>query len=76
MLRLSVLVSIPSQWKRKVKSHNIKIIQDVSAGLSLNTTVKSAHNILLRSVKTCPTSQKSMEILLSTITALTGQRRI
>ena len=42
MLWLSVLESIPSQWKRKVKSHNMKII-DVSAGPSLNITVKSAY---------------------------------
>ena len=75
MLWLSVFMSIPSQWKRKVKSHDMKIVDDVSAGPSLNMTVKSAYNILLRSVKTCPTSQKSIE-LFSTITALTGQRCI
>ena len=56
MLWLSVLESIPSQWKRKVKSHNMEITDDVSAGPSLNMTVISAYNILLRSVKTCPTS--------------------
>ena len=65
MLWLSVLESLPSQWKKKVKSHNMKIIDDVSAGPSLNMTVKPAYNILLRSVKTCPTSQKSTEILLN-----------
>ena len=43
----------------------MKIIDDVSAGPSLNMTVKPAYNILLRSVKTCPTSQKSTEILLN-----------
>ena len=53
MLWLSVLESIPSQWKRKVKSHDMKIVDDVSAGPSVNMTVKSACNILLRSVKTC-----------------------
>ena len=65
MLWLSVLESIPSQWKRKVKSHDMKIVDDVSAGPSLNMTVKSVYNILLRSVKTCPTSQKSIETLLN-----------
>ena len=65
MLWLSILESIPSKCKRKLKSHNMKIIDDVSAGHSLNMTVKSAHNILLRSVKTCPTSHKSIEILLN-----------
>ena len=35
MLWLSVLESIPSQWKRKVKSHNMKIVDDVSAGPSI-----------------------------------------
>ena len=65
MLWLSVLESIWSQWKRKVTSHDMKIIDDVSAGPSLNMTVKSAHNILLRSVKTCPTPQKSIETLLN-----------
>ena len=65
MLWLSVLESIPSQWKRKVKSHDMKIVDDVSAGPTLNMTIKSAYNILLRSVKTCPTSQKSIETLLS-----------
>ena len=61
MLWFSVLESILSQWKRKVKSHKMKIIDDVSAGPSF----KSAYNILLRSVKGCPTSQKSIEILLN-----------
>ena len=42
-----------------------KIVDDVSAGPSLNMTVKSANNILFRSVKTCPTSQKSTEALLN-----------
>ena len=65
MLWLSVLESIPSQWKRKVKSHDMKIVDDVSAGPTLSMTIKSAYNILLRSVKTCPTSQKSVETLLS-----------
>ena len=65
MLWLSVLESIPSQWKRKVKSHDMKIVDDVSAGPSLNMTVKSVYNILLRSVKTCPTAQKSIETLLN-----------
>ena len=65
MLWLSALESLSSPWNRKVKSHNMKIIDDVSAGPSLNTTVKSAYNILLRSVKTCPTLQKSIEILLN-----------
>ena len=50
MLWLSVLESIPSQWKKKVKSHDMKIVDDVSAGPSLNMTVKSVYNILLRSV--------------------------
>ena len=58
MLWLSVFESIPSQWWRKVKSDDLKIVDDVSAGPSLNMTVKSVYNILLRSVKTCPTSQK------------------
>ena len=49
MLWLSVLDSIPSQWK--VKSQDMKIVDDVSAGPSLNMTVKSVDNILLRSVK-------------------------
>ena len=35
MLWLSVLESIPSQWKRKVKSHDMKIVNDVPAGPSL-----------------------------------------
>ena len=65
MLWLSVLESILSQWKRKVKSHDMKIVEDVSSGPSSNMTVKSAYNISLRSVKTCPTSQKSIEILLN-----------
>ena len=65
MLWLSVLESIQSQWKRKVKGHDMKIVDDVSAGSSLNMTVKSAYNILFRSVKTCPASQKSMETLLN-----------
>ena len=65
MLWLSILESILSQWKRKVKSHDMKIVDDVSAGPSLNMTVKSAYNMLLRSVKTCPTSQKSIETLLN-----------
>ena len=47
MLWLSVLESIPSQWKRKVKSLDMKIVDDVSAGPSLNLTVKSAYNIYL-----------------------------
>ena len=65
MLWLSILKSIPSQWKRKVKSNDMKIVDDVPVGHSLNMTViKSAYNILLRSVKTCPTSQKSIETLL------------
>ena len=63
MLWLSVLES--SQWKRKVKSHDMKIVDDVSAGPFLNMTVKSVYNILLRSVKTYPISQKSIETLLS-----------
>ena len=63
---LSVLKSIQLQWKRKVTSHNMKIIDDVSAVLYLNMTVKSAYNILLiMSVKTYPTSQKSVEIPIS-----------
>ena len=65
MLWLSVLESILSQWKRKVKSHDMKVVDDVSAGPSLNTTVKYVYNIVLRSVKTCPTSQKSIETLLN-----------
>ena len=65
MLWFSVLESISSQWKRKVKSHDMEFIDDVSAGPSLNMTVKSAYNTLLRSVKTCPTSQKSIETLLN-----------
>ena len=65
MLWLIVLESIPSQWKRKVKSHDVRIVDDVSAGTSLKITVKSAYNILLRSVKTCLTSQKSIETLLN-----------
>ena len=65
MLWLSVLESIPSQWKKKVKSHDMKIADEVSAGPSLNMTVKSVYNILLRSVKTCPTSQKSIKTLLN-----------
>ena len=66
MVWLSVLESIPSQWKRKKKSHDMKIVDDVSAGPSFkNMTVKSVYNTLLRSVKTCPTSQKSMETLLN-----------
>ena len=65
MLWLSVHESIPSQWKKKVKSHDMKIADDVSAGPSLNMAVKSVYNILLRSVKTCPTSQKSIETLLN-----------
>ena len=65
MLWLSVFESISSQWKRKVKNHNMKIIDDVSAFPSLKMTVKSAYNIILRSVKTCPTSQKPIEILLN-----------
>ena len=52
-----------------MKSHEMKIFDDVSACPSLNMTVKSVYNILLRSVKTCPTSQKSTEPF-STITAL------
>ena len=48
-----------------MKSHDMKIVDDMSAGPSLNMTVKSAYNILLRSVKTCPTSQKSIETLLN-----------
>ena len=63
MLWLNVLESIPLLWRKKVKSRNTKITDDVSAGSSLNVTVKSAYNILLRSVKICPTSQKSIEIL-------------
>ena len=54
MLWLSVLESIPSQGKKKVKSHDMKIADDVSAGPSLNMTVKSVYNILLRSVKHVP----------------------
>ena len=65
MLWLSVLKSLPSQWKKKVKSHDMKIADDVSAGPSLNVTVKPVYNVLLRSVKTCPTSQKSIETLLN-----------
>ena len=65
MLWLSILEFILSQWKRKVKSHDLKIGDDVSAGPSLNMTVKSGYNILLRSVKTCPTSQKSFETFLN-----------
>ena len=65
MLWLSVLESLQSQWKRKVKSHDMKIVDDVSAGPSLNMTVKSVYNILLRSVKTCPTSQKTIETLIN-----------
>ena len=64
-LCLSVLESIPPQWKRKVKSHNIKITDDVSAGPPLKMTVKSAYNILLRSVKIFPTSQRSVKNLLN-----------
>ena len=48
-----------------MKSHDMKIADDMSAGPSLNMTVKSVYNILLRSVKTCPTSQKSIESLLN-----------
>ena len=47
MLWLRVLESIPLQWKRKVKSHDMKLADDVSAGPSLNMAVKSAYNILL-----------------------------
>ena len=65
ILWLGVLQFTPSQWKRKVKSHVMKLIDDVSAGPSLNMTIKSVYNILLRSVKTCPTSQKSIETLLN-----------
>ena len=65
MLWLSVLESIPSQWKRKMKSHDMEIVDDVSACPSLNMTVKSVYNILLRSVKACPTSRKSIETLLN-----------
>ena len=65
MLWLSVLESIPSEWKREVKSHDMKIVDYVSAGLSLNMTVKYVYNILVRSVRTCPTSQKSIETLLN-----------
>ena len=65
MLWLSILESIPSQWKRKVKSHEMKMTDDVSVGLSLNMTVISVYNILLRSTKTCTTSQKSIETLLN-----------
>ena len=65
MLWLSVLESVPLQSKKTVKSHNMKIIDDVSAGPSLNITVKSAYKILLRSVKMSPTSQRSIEILLN-----------
>ena len=65
MLWLSVLESTPSQWKKKVKSHDMKIADDMSDGPSLNMTVKSVYNILLRSVKTCPTFQKSIKTLLS-----------
>ena len=65
MLWVSILESIPSQWKRKVKSHDMKIVDDVFAGPSLNMTAKSAHNILLRSETTCPTYQKSIETLLN-----------
>ena len=53
------------EWKRKVKSHDMKIVDDLSAGPSINMTVKFVYNILLRSVKTCPTSQKSVETLLN-----------
>ena len=65
MLWLSVLESMQSQWKRMVKSHDMKVVDHVSAGPSLNMTVKSGCNILLSSVKTCPTSQKSIETLLA-----------
>ena len=65
MLWLSVHESIPSQWKKMVKSHDMKIADEVSAGPSLNMTVKYVYNILFRSVKTCPTSQKSIETLLN-----------
>ena len=65
MLWLSILESLPSQWKKKVKSHDMKIAEDVSAGPSLNMTAKSLYDILLRSVKTNPTSQKSAETLLN-----------
>ena len=65
MLWLSVLESTPPQWKEKVKSHDMKIFDDVSHGPSLNMTIKSVYNILLRSVKTCPTFQKSIETLLN-----------
>ena len=37
----------------------------MSVGPSLNMTVRSVYNILLRSAKTCPTSQKSTETLLN-----------
>ena len=75
MLWLGVLESIPSQWKRKMKSHDMKIVDDVFAGPSLNMTVKSAYNILLRSVKHVP-HLRIQSKLFSTITALTGQRFI
>ena len=40
MLWLSVLESIPSQWKRKVKSHDITIVDDVSSGPSSKICVQ------------------------------------
>ena len=61
MLWLNGLESIPSQRKRKVKSHDMKISDDVSADPSLNMTAKSAYNV----IKTCPTSRKSIEILFN-----------
>ena len=39
LLWLSILESIPLLWKKKVKSHNMKITDDVSAGPSLNMTI-------------------------------------
>ena len=65
LLWLSVLESAPLLRKEKVKSHNTKITDDVYVGPSLNVTVKYSYNILFRSVKTRPTSQKSIEILLN-----------
>ena len=65
MLWLSIVVSIPLPWKKKVKSHSMKVTDDLSASPSLNMTAKSACNFLLWSVKTCPTSQKSIKILLN-----------
>ena len=46
MLWLSVLESIPSQWKRKVRSHDMKIVHDVSAAKTCPTSQKSIDALL------------------------------